>query len=718
VTEHDERTGTGDDRPWTVAIRDTRLQQYHQLTLCALGLAVMGAIAVFGVATELFPYHSLNHDEGVYLQQAAMLLDGQLVLHPPVEGAFRPWFFVDGGEYLYPKYAPVPAAIFALGLGIGVPRLSLAAIAAAIVFLTHIIASEAFSRRIGLLAAAFMLVSPLFVLNAAVFLPYAPTTALNLAFGAAFLRADRIAERRRSLRYAGLAGAAIGLAFFARPYTAVLFALPFVAYALWTLREGSRDRIETLGVVALFGCCGVVLTLAYNATLTGAPLRFPYEVFAVRDGLGFGTRAMLGYEVTYTPALALRANARVLAAFVTEWIAGGLLGGILALCGLLVFVVRAASRRAVDPRQLTVLGVLLTVSAGNLYFWGNLNILGSLSASGDGLISYLGPYYHFDLLLPVSVLAALGSVWLFDRSRSFLRTRLAPTHAQAALAVVALLLAAGVAGGSFAAGTPHVRANAAVTENYERAYAPVEQRGFDDALVFVPGPYGPWLNHPFQILRNDPGYDGNVVYALEKRPFAVVDAFPDRTLYRYSYRGRWAPVAESTVTPRLRRIETVAGERVSLRATLGVPASAERVSIRVSTGEEQAYYGVRGTPEELPLRIVVADGDVRVRGPVTPVGDGGIPIGTRGTLAINVFVDYGTGTGFSYDLRVPIAQENGTVRALSPAVEVCRMPLRCSGSATYVPGETRPGVGVETALEANATDADTSQRMLRSRSSR
>jgi len=692
----------------------TRFRTLDRVTLGVCGLAIVGGLAVFLFATELFPYHSLNHDEAVYLQQAAMLLEGQLVLRPPVEAAFQPWFFVDGGEYLYPKYTPVPAAIFALGLAIGIPRLALAAVAAAIVFLTYVVVSEAFSRRVGLLAAAFVLASPLFLLDTAVFLPYAPTTALNLAFAAGFLRADRIADRTehrsRSLRYAALAGVAIALSFFARPYTAVLFALPFILYALWTLRGGSRERIATWGLLASLGVLGVIFTLAYNAALTGGALRFPYAVFASRDGLGFGTRAILGHEVAYTPALALRANARVLATLLSEWIAGGLLGALLAAFGLLVIFARGIQRKAIDPQQATLLGLLLSVSLGNVYFWGNLNILGTIDVAGDGLISYLGPYYHFDLLVPLGALAALGAVWLFDRVRSFTSTRLAPPHARATLAIVALLVAASVVGGSLAAGGPHVRANADVTDRYQEAYAPFEDRAFDEALVFVPDPYGPWLNHPFQRLRNDPDYDGEVIYALEERPFAVINAFPDRTLYRYSYRGRWAPLSKSAVTPRLRPIETVAGESVSLRARLGIPASAERVSLRVSTGDEQSYYAVRGTPRTLPLRIVVSDGEVRVLGPLQQVGDGSLPIGARGTIAITVFVDQGTGAGagFSYDVELPVARENGTIKALSPSVEVCRRPLYCGGS-TYVPDATRPGVAVETTLRANASQAPKSQ---------
>ncbi|PSP72391.1 hypothetical protein BRC86_12630 [Halobacteriales archaeon QS_3_64_16] len=687
----------------------TRFRTLDRVTLAACGLAIVGGLAVFVFATELFPHHSLNHDEAVYLQQAAMLLEGQLVLRPPVEEAFRPWFFVDGGASLYPKYTPVPAAIFALGLAIGTPRLALAAVAAAIVFLTYVVVSEAFSRRVGLLAAAFVLASPLFLLDTAVFLPYAPTTLLNLVFAAGFLRADRIADRSRSLRYAALAGGAIALSFFARPYTAVLFALPFIVYALWTLRHGSRKRVVTWGSLAVLGALGVVLALAYNAVLTGGPLRFPYAVFASRDGLGFGTRAILGHEVAYTPALALRANARVLATLLSEWIAGGLLGALLATLGLLAVLAQGIRRKAIDPRQATLLGLLLSVTVGNIFFWGNLNILGAIGVAGDGLIGYLGPYYHFDLLVPLGALAAFGVVWLFDRVRSLTSTRLAPPHARATLALVALLLAAGVAGGSLAAGGPHVRANAGVTDRYEEAYAPVENRAFEEALVFVPDPYGPWLNHPFQRLRNDPDYDGEVIYALEERPFEVIDAFPDRTLYRYSYRGQWAPISGSAVTPRLRPIETVAGERVSLRARLGIPDSAERVSIRVSTGEEQSYYAARGTPQTLPLRVVASNGEVRVLGPLRQVGEESLPIGSRGTIAITVFVDQGPGAGFSYDVELPVARENGTIRALSPSVGVCRRPLYCGGSATYVPGATRPGVAVETALQANASHAPKSQ---------
>ena len=99
-------------------------------TVLAVLVAVLGGLIVFLIATEVFPYHSNNDDEAVYLQQAAMLLEGQLRMTTEFPEAFRPWFFVMEGNELYSKYSPVPAAIFALGLAVGVPRLSLAAVAA------------------------------------------------------------------------------------------------------------------------------------------------------------------------------------------------------------------------------------------------------------------------------------------------------------------------------------------------------------------------------------------------------------------------------------------------------------------------------------------------------------------------------------------------------------------------------------------------------------
>jgi hypothetical protein len=231
---------------WWTAVR-RRLPIDRDRALAGL-LVAAGAVVAAVVGALVFPFHSVNHDEGVYLAQAAMLLEGQLFLDPPAAELFRPWFFVERPDgRLYPKYAPVPAATFALGWLVGSPRLGLVGVTAGVVLLTYALAAALFDRRVGLLAATMLFVSPLFLLHAGVFLPYAPTTVWNLLFAYAYVRADR----DRSRRWAAVAGVAVGIAFFARPYTAVAFAAPFVCHAVWTLRGRVRAAARDATLLGL-----------------------------------------------------------------------------------------------------------------------------------------------------------------------------------------------------------------------------------------------------------------------------------------------------------------------------------------------------------------------------------------------------------------------------------------------------------------------------------
>ncbi|WP_135663959.1 ArnT family glycosyltransferase [Halorhabdus rudnickae] len=661
----------------------------RRFRIVTLAIAFVGALTIWLVSTELFPYHSLNHDEGVYLQQAAMLLDGKVHLQPPVEGVFRPWFFVEGGDRLYPKYNPVTAAMFALGELFGGYRLALPAIAAGILAGVAGVTSEVFDRRTGLLAAVFVLASPLFVLDTATFLPYAPTTLLNLGFAYGYLRADRTDD----WRWAAAAGAAIGLAFFARPYTAVLFAVPFVAHAFWTLTRNWRTALPRQASTAALGLAGVGLTLGYNALVTGSPLTFPYEAFAPLDGLGFGHRQILDHSVAYTPELALAANWNVLAAFVDRWIAGGILGGALALTGLVI-----AARRQWSPRVAVLAGLAVSVPVGNLYFWGNYNLLGDLDVAGDGLIAALGPYYHFDLLVPTAAFAAVAALAGFDTLRNAFDDRLDRRTALAGLAAVALASTL-VLGGLTAdrAGAP-VERNAGVTDTYERTYAPLEPEPPANAVVLTPTPYGPWLNHPFQVLRNDPSYDGRTVYAMDDRPFAIADAFPDRDLYRFGYRGVWDPLGGSPEAARLQRVRERTGESIALNATVGLPERVTSATVTVETDAGAAHYVASGTADDLQFRVVISDGTVRIAGPLELTG-GDPPAVDGGAVDVTVFADDGV-SGFEYRLSVPVEMRGGQVRALTPSVEYCLDARACGGAATYLPSESPDGIFVRTALRA------------------
>jgi len=673
--------------------------------LAALALALGAGVAVFLVATRLFPYHSLNHDEGVYLQQAAMLLEGQLFVHPPVPEVFRPWFFVEtAGGALYPKYAPVAAAMFAVGELLGIPRLALAGIAAGNVALTYTLVVEVFDRRRGVLAAVLLSASPLFLVNSAAFLPYAPTTLLNLTFAVAYVKS----RRRGSVRLAAVAGAAVGLAFFSRPYTAVLFAAPFVVHAIWTLRGLDRKTVGCQATTAALGLAGVGVALGYNAVVTGSPVVFPYEAFAPQDGLGFGHRQILAHEEQYTPELAVRANAHVLALLFGEWVVAGPVGTLLAAVGVGAVCRRAYRERTGDWRRLALAGLFVTVAVGNVYFWGNLNVLGELGEAGDGLVAFLGPYYHFDVLVPTAAFAAHGAVLVSEQVRRGLATRVPDAERRrrvgVALAVAGVLVVAAPAGVVL---TDPVQRNADVTGTYEQAYEPVDEVE-SGSLVFLPTPYGDWLNHPFQQLRNDPDFDGDMVYAISERQFEVVDAYPNRSLYRYTYRGVWAPPTGDAVTPRMQPVDHVAGGRVVLDLNLDIPSGVERVSVRLASDGGETYYVTNGTPETASMSLVIDDGRARVRG-VTPVSENAtISVDDRDELLLVAFADYGVGNGFSYRAELPTATESGQTRALTPYLERCERPLRCGGEAAYIP-DAQNRTGITHDLRATNATAQSSE---------
>ncbi len=657
-------------------------------------LAILTAIAVTLISLEVFPYRSINHDEGVYLHQASMLLDGQLVLDPPVEDAFRPWFFVAQEGVLYPKYAPVPAGVFAGGMLLGDAHIALAAVAAVTVGLTYATVAEVFDPRIGLVSAALLAATPLFLIQSSVFLPYVPTLALLLLFAWTYLRGDRTGD----LRWASAAGVAVGLAFFARPYTAVLFALPFVGHAFWTMHTNGRVAVRRQAITAVLGLGGVGVALGYNALLTGSPFLFPYQAFGPLDGPGFGRRALLGHEVVYDLDLAIETARIALSAYVLRWSVAPPLGVGLAAIGLGDVLRRG---RPVDARVLPLAGLIVSIPLGQLAFWGTLNAIGSLESPGLGLLGHLGPFYHLGLIVPTAAFAAVALVRGFDH----VRARVPPSDRRrriAAVLVIAVLLAGVVSTTAVAGVADPIQQNQGVTSTYETAYAPFDDQSLENALVFLPMPYGPWLAHPFQYLRNDPDFDGPTLYALDRDVFDVVAAFPDRTLFRYAYRGDWVPADGESVAPVLRRLSHVSGPGVRLDVAAGVPTGTESVVVSLHNGAgDRVTVPVDQPADDLRVTLTIDGEEARLSGPRLE-SSRSIPVDARDELAVTAFVDTGGLDSFEYELALPVRHNTSHVEAITPRHEVCADVQQCEEGAAYVPG--RHPVGVELDTELSAVD--------------
>jgi len=678
-------------------------------------VALLAGLVVFVVATELFPYHSSNHDEGVYLQQARLLLDGALWFQTPLTDAFHWWFFVEDGTRLYSKYQPVVPAMFALGLAADAPRLVLAVVGAGVAGLVGLLTRDAFDGTTGIVAAALTVCSPLFLLTTSTFLPYAPTTLLNLCFAAAYVRLFRTGRRRWGVA----AGAAIGLAFFARPYTAVLFAAPFICHACWLLWRVRADdpllrrRLARLLPVAAVGVGFVGLTLAYNAVVTGDAFTFPFGAFAPEDGIGFGHRELLGYERDYTVPIAVDANARVLWTFATRFVAAPPLGTLAAALGLGLFVRRLAGATPTAARtddtgvsktglRALLVGMLLTVVVGNVAFWGNLNVLADLSDPTDGFIARFGPFYHYDLLLPLSTFGAAGLVAAARTVRATVGKHLGRRGTLAVLGCVVLIATPVAAVAQTNALDAPIAENARYTERYENAYEPFAD-GEPAGVVFVPTPYGEWLGHPFQALRNDAGLDGRTVYALDRSPgadFRVIDAYPTRDLYRYTYRGEWTADPRGEIVAELQPLDV--REDRSHRVTFETGVVGRPSSVRVSDGDEAVTYDVTADPgSTFALTWVAEPGRVRVvQQGVEKRGIGVVTFDDSAEIAVAVTYVQEGGATVTYRQEVAVEERGDTARLVwPPEVEVCRLTTDCSYESAYVEGgEYLSGVSVNQSI--------------------
>jgi 4-amino-4-deoxy-L-arabinose transferase-like glycosyltransferase len=380
--------------------------------LALSGLGALAAVTSVAVARLLFPLGSVNHDEPMYTFSARMLESGRLTL-PASYDPFRPWAAGVRDGRLVLKYTPVWPSVLALGGRLGSMRLGAALAAAAAVVLIGLLGRELFGRWTeGLLAAAFLLLSPLFVLQSGTYLPYVFQLALDLAVALLVLGAvrrwpadDAPAPRAVVARLLA-AGLLWGAACFARPYDALLIATPIAVAVLVAWRHEIRRLLAAAGWTALGAVLPISALLTYNAVLMGGPLRSTFSVTGPDDRLGFGPRGVFATRTfdfsRHDGLVSLFSNLAQLPA----WVFGGVVLVALSLFGLW------RSRRG-GPAIWAVAGIVVSFAAGYAVFWSPYSIVKLWPGSAT-----MGPFYHLPLLIPLALFGAAGLTALFERSRA------------------------------------------------------------------------------------------------------------------------------------------------------------------------------------------------------------------------------------------------------------------------------------------------------------
>ncbi len=497
---------------WMLAFHRERAAE--RLLAGLLGVPDGALAALAGLAAVIagrFVLGDIPHvsDEVAYQFQARALAQGRLGFPPPADPEFFEFVHttLDGGLW-HGIMNPGWPLLLAPGIALGVGWLVNPLMAAATVPLL-----ASYLRRTGVapeavrLALWLLVASPFFVFMSGTYMSHAANLALFAAFLACFARL----REGGGLRFALGAGAALSLGVLVRPLDTLVATAPFGVLLLVDAWRAPRSRLATLIWVGALGATGALLTLGYNAALTGHPLEFPQtRYFAERFpgqefGLGFGPQMGTvlhgpewpGYEPTDAP----RVTAERLLQFL-----GDLHGLPLGLAAAIALGVVAAVRRR--------------LAAGTAW----------LCASALALVAvYLAHFYHgiaygsrhYYLALPAGVLLLASPLARWREAGG--ASRRAATAAALALLAHTLVFAWPERVAEY--GDAYRSASATLRHAVRNA-------GLHQALVFVaPDRWGwksgfPLNEHPLE--RND------VLFARDLGPenARLAAHFPGRRLLR------------------------------------------------------------------------------------------------------------------------------------------------------------------------------------------
>lgn len=591
---------------------------YRGSWFIALGFAALAFVGSLLVGHAFFENLSVNNDEAVYVLEAQAFANGQLTLSDSAHGdAFRPWMSgrVEGDRLVLVEQPLLPAAMALTDTLFGSMRVAVGLIAAGAVLTMFALARELLrDDRVALVAAGCFVLSPLVIIQSAMYVSYVLAVGLAAATLTLVTRGlDRRSDGRRSRAWLIGGGTVHGVLLLSRPLEGITLGVVILVW-MALRRVGARDIARIVGLMAAGAAPVLALCLLYNELTTGNPFVFALWTIGGDDSFGFGRRAVAEHAVFVDvgPAeswLALRTNLRAF----PHWIFGGLASIPLGTWG--GWQLWRGGRH--DRRVLWLLVTMLVAyPVVYLFYYGNYLVI-----AGRNIY---GPHYYLALLIPSMLLLALGLVDICRRRWPWV-----------AGTVVALVAASAIE-------IPDkVRRNLDIRDDIAAEVAAVTTTVEEPAVVIVPaGIDGPYVLHPRGALANPPDLDAPVLFAadLGGRNLDLLDRFPDRRIYRLQ-RVR----TTDGFVPEVDRLLPERGDevrfRVAARPTPGEPDSVTAVNIGDERLACESTSAAGGTVE-----VAVAAGRASVSG--CAGGDRSVAL-AEGPLTVSISLTDRDGAGSS-----------------------------------------------------------------------
>jgi len=391
-------------------------------------------------------------------------------------------------------YPPGWPLLFAIGLQLQVqdwvnPMVSIAGL-----YFFYQAGKELQGRKSTGLAVLLVALTPFFAFTSASYFSHSTCFLCMSLFAWAFIHWTRSKDKKSRMRWAVIAGIAVGYGLMTRYLTMAAFAGPFLLYHAWPILRRKRKIAQSDLVFAAIVIAFMVLVFYQNFVISGKFYKPPNQFDKSWERLGF--------RDFYTP---LDALTFVLARFffLADWVPPAF------LVFYLYLLFRKEKRQPLQ--ELFFYSFLFPVIAYFFYFsWGG---------------NQYGPRYYYEafpwLMMAICHQTARGWRTISGDAKKFL--------------VAGLLVSLGINGYFF---YKHARYNEQVSLQRKALYVLAETDAQKPALVFIHGFLGDLLVMAEEdAVRNHPNLTGEVLYAHDrgKENKKLMDYYPDRKPYRGTY---------------------------------------------------------------------------------------------------------------------------------------------------------------------------------------
>ncbi|MCD6384173.1 glycosyltransferase family 39 protein [Candidatus Sumerlaeota bacterium] len=469
-------------------------------------LALAAVILIIVFVNVVYHHTPITDDESTYDLQARILLDGKLYgPPPPVEESFDTYFIITKGKYTG-KYTLGHPLFLALGMLLGSSYFFPIVLSGALILIIYQISLLLYNdRRLALLSAFLMLISPFYLFTSSTRLSHTTTAFFLGLFMLLFLKlTTSMPKRKTPLLYSFFAGVCAGVAFNVRPLTAIGFTASFAIILLVMVFQRKPKSLITLLVMVAGFLPILALTLWYNKEITGSWLEFPFHYYNPQERLGFGAMLRQGHYV-HTPVKSI-INLTVSALRMNAFLLGFPISLLFVLVMLFVRPLESG-----DKLSLAIIGTYCFVYA--FYY-------------SPG-VSDTGPIYYYELIIPLILLSARGIVI----AQRFLKEHIPELRDFIGNFIFLSILLA-----LFTFYPERILHILNLTEKVSEPYRVVEQHNIHNAVVFIRSiPLAGWV---FGIRSNSPEFNDDVIYCRllsGQKNLEVVRHFPERDYYILSY---------------------------------------------------------------------------------------------------------------------------------------------------------------------------------------